>query len=116
MTKKAPRRPAKSVLPTPDPVVLGESASGFQKDGAKRSRLIAILSDPVFREAAAILKDEIEPRGDLKIFLESETVSAHRYHQFAGLNYLLDGFRRLTKEHQEVKIPQGKRLTTELPK
>lgn len=113
---KFPPSPSEWTPVTPDPVVLGESAPAFQKDGAKRSRLMAILRDPVFREAVAILKNELEPRGDLAVFLKESDVAANRYHQFAGLNYLLDGFQRLAREHRELKAPLGKSLTKELPK
>lgn len=113
---KLPPSPPEWAPVTPDPIILGESAPAFQVDGAKRSRLLAILRDPVFREAVAILKNELEPRGDLAIFLKETEVAANRYHQFAGLNYLLDGFQRLAKEHRELKAPLGKSLTKELPK
>ena len=115
MKKAAKEADSEWSPPTPDPVESGLSAVNFQKDGAKRSRLMVILRDPVFREAHAILKDELEPRGDLAVFLGNETVSAHRYHQFAGMNYLVDGLKRLSKEPVERKILRGKTLTTELP-
>lgn len=125
--KKVPRRPpartratllkdAEWSPATLEPIVLGEAAPAFQKDAAKRMKLMAILRDPVFREAMAILEDEIRPRGDLAIFLKKPEVAAARFHQQAGLIYLTDGFRRLTKEPQVHKVPQGKSLTKELPK
>lgn len=117
--KKVPRRPA-AEKPAPaewqpateQPLELGESAKEFQKNGDKRNWLLAILRHPYFREAEAILKDEQEPRADLPIFLTDPTVCSHRFHQRAGLNYFIDGLKRLTKLPVEVKIPQPKRLST----
>ena len=116
MRNKATKKGEEWTPATSDPGEAVESAPEFQKDGARRARLLSILRDPVFREATAILKGELEPRGDLAIFLGNDTVSANRYHQFAGLNYLLDGFKRLSTEFREQRTPVGKRLTTELPK
>jgi len=114
--KKAAKETPEWEAATMDPLILGESAPEFQKDGAKRNRLLAILRDPVFREAVAILEDEMKPRGDLAIFLKKPKVAAARFHQQAGLTYLTDGFRRLATEPKTPKAPQPKRLTTELPK
>lgn len=96
---------------TQDPVEPGVSVVQFKKDGAKRSRLIGILRDPVFREAVEIIKDELEPRGDLPIFYKPK-IAAARYHELAGMKYLTDGLRRLTKEHQETKPLKGRSLST----
>lgn len=115
-TKKAPAPEKSEWEPaTRDPLELGQSADDFKKDGAKRNRLLTLLRDPVFREAVAILEDELKPRGDLAIFLGNETVSAHRYHQQAGMTYLTDGLRRLTKEYRKPVVLRGKQLTTSLP-
>lgn len=106
----------KKTPPVPKRLKRSDMVTDFQKNAAKRAKLNEILDDPVFREAVQILKTEIEPRGDLPLFMGNDTLSANRYHQFAGFNYLTDGLERLSLEHQAPKVIPGKRLSTELPK
>jgi hypothetical protein len=86
------------------------TATEFTRDEDKRNKLAKLLKDPVLREALEILESEVEPRTDLPVTLASDTVSAHRYHQFAGVYHVTKGLVRLTKKVKEVKIPQPKKL------
>lgn len=87
------------------------TAQEFQQSEARRVRLAEILDDPVFKEAVAVLENEQKPRGDLALF-QSLEVSAHRYHQFAGMTYFTDGLKRLSNPVKRVAAPRGKQLRT----
>lgn len=86
------------------------TAIEFTKDEDKRNKLAKLLKDPVLKEALEILESEVEPRTDLPVTLASETVSAHRYHQFAGVYHVTKGLARLTRQTKEIKVPQPKQL------
>jgi len=77
----------------------------FTQDPSRRKTLAAILGDPVFMEAIAIVKKKMEPKKGGSA--EAATVIAASYfHQVAGANHLITELHDLVATPVERKGPK----------
>jgi hypothetical protein len=90
----------------------------FAKDPGRREALATALADPILQQAFAIVEEIMEP----KIGGQADAapaMAASYFHQVAGANYFRKRLHDLTREPQERKVPQIKKLAKtidDLPK
>jgi len=74
----------------------------FASDPKRREDLAKILADPIFTAAVAAVSGEIQPAAFGQADVNPVLGNA-RYHQVAGLNYLVNGLAKLTQAPAERK-------------
>ena len=89
------------------------SAAEFSKHPQNRDELRKVLDTPIFKEALAILKEEMIPIAGSSTE-GNPVVGAARYQQLAGANQIIRGLELLTQTPVERKPIRVKRLTEEL--